>query len=328
MCALCLDDDAHHDDHSDPRGGPLKILAPLQAAGRALLLSLRGRLLLGVAAVWGVLCVMLLAFGWQSGSLLVEESNRVHLRYEAELVRNAITQKIEQRLAMLERLADALPSAAPGVLAEGHHEALLTLFEGLALVDADNIIVDNWPTLPGRNGLSIDHRAYARHMRHVQRPHVSDPFIGIVSGKPMVMMLVPVRDAQGRYTGFLGGLVEIERSELFEDFKHLRLGDEGHVVVATASGRLLYHPEQRRGLPGPSRRWTIPASTWPCSAGRATPSARPARAARPSRPIARSGPPNGSWVSTCPSSRPSRPWPASCSASPTAPGGPWACCCR
>ncbi|WP_108446315.1 sensor domain-containing diguanylate cyclase [Halomonas denitrificans] len=227
----------------------LTFLEPLTAALRRHLLSLRGRLLLGVAAVWGVLCVMLLAFGWQSGTLLVEESNRVHLRYEAELVRNAITQKIEQRLEALERLAAQFPHAAPGDLAKRGHEEMLTLFEGLVLVDDQNTIVDNWPTLAGRNGLDIGHRAYARHMRHVQRPHVSDPFVGIVSGKPIVMMLVPRRDAQGRYTGFLGGLVEIERSELFEDFKRLRLGDAGHVVVATASGQLLYHPDQRGGQP-------------------------------------------------------------------------------
>ncbi|MDX1464266.1 MAG: diguanylate cyclase [Halomonas sp.] len=223
----------------------LNFLESLTAALRRHLLSLRGRLLLGVAAVWSLLCVLLLAFGWQSGTLLVEESNRVHLRYEAELVSNAITNKIEQRLEALERLAEQIPRASSGILAEGNHAALLTLFEGLALVDAENTIVDNWPTLAGRNGLDISHRAYARFMRHVQRPHVSDPFIGIVSGKPMVMMLVPRRDAQGRYTGFLGGLVEIDSSELFEGFKRLRLGDAGYVVVATASGRLLYHPGQR-----------------------------------------------------------------------------------
>lgn len=198
-----------------------------------------------------MLCLMLLAFGWQSGALLVEETNRVHLRYEAELVRNAITQKIEQRLEALGRLAEQLPHATQGALAAGDHEEMLTLFEGLVLVDADNVIVDNWPEVTGRNGRRIDHRAYARFMRHVQRPHVSDPFIGIVSKKPMVMMLVPRRDARGRYTGFLGGLVEIERSELFQDFERLRLGDGGHVVVATASGQLLYHPERRDAAPGP-----------------------------------------------------------------------------
>lgn len=211
--------------------------------------SLRGRLLLGGVVIWTLLSMTLLSFGWQSGTLLVEESNRVHLRYGAELIRNDITHEIEQRLEILERLAGLYPDASPGMLARGNHAPLLALFEGLILVDAENIIVDDWPTLEGRRGQDIGYRAYARFMRNVQRPHVSEPFIGAVSGKPMVMMLVPRHTEQGRYTGFVGGLVEIGRSELFEGFQRLRLGDEGHVVIATASGRLLYHPDQQQGLP-------------------------------------------------------------------------------
>ncbi|PRY73189.1 sensor domain-containing diguanylate cyclase [Halomonas ventosae] len=230
-------------------GISLKIVKPLTTALRRHLLSLRGRLLLGVAVVWFLLSLLLLAFGWQSGTLLVEETNRVHLRYEADLIRNAITHQVDQRLAALARLAGTLPEASQGTLARGSHEALLTLFDGLVVVDAKNEVVDDWPILPGRVGREVNNRGYARFMQAVQRPHVSEPFIGAISGKPMVMMLVPRRDAQGRYTGFLGGLVEIDGSELFEGFDRLRLGDAGHVVVATASGRLLYHPEQRGGMP-------------------------------------------------------------------------------
>ncbi|MGM0987937.1 MAG: diguanylate cyclase [Pseudomonadota bacterium] len=226
-------------------------LTHARTPGRTLrhhLLSLRGRLLLGVVVIWTLLCLTLLAFGWQSGTLLVEESNRTHLRYEADLISNDITQQIEQRLRVLERLAAQYPEASPGGLATGNHDALLALFDGLVLVDAENTVVDDWPRLDGRIGHDLDHRDYARTMRNMQRPHVSDPFIGAISDRPMVMMLVPRHDAQGRYAGFLGGLVEIDRSRLFEGFKRLRLGDEGHVVIATASGQLLYHPAQRQDL--------------------------------------------------------------------------------
>ncbi|MDI5889966.1 diguanylate cyclase [Halomonas rhizosphaerae] len=198
--------------------------------------------------MWFLLSLLLLSFGWQSGTLLVEETNRVHLRYEADLIRNAITHQVDQRLEALERLAGTLPEASPGTLATGRHEALLTLFDGLVVVDAENAVVDDWPRVPGRAGKDVNDRAYARFMQAVQRPHVSEPFIGALSGQPMVMMLVPRRDAQGRYAGFLGGLVEVDGSELFEGFDRLRLGEAGHVVVATASGRLLYHPEQRHDM--------------------------------------------------------------------------------
>ena len=235
-----------------------RFVSSLRRALRQHLFSLRGRLLLGVVAIWTLLSLTLLVFGWQSGTLLVEESNRVHLQYEVDLISNAMTQQIEQRLDVLERLADLYPQASRGMLAQGNHEALLALFEGLILVDADNRVVDDWPTLAGRTGHDLDDQEYARFMRHVQRPYVSEPFIGTLSGKPMVMMLVPRHDRQGEYNGFLGGLIELDRSRLFEGFKRLRLGDEGHVVIATASGRLLYHPDKREGLPTLDERMNDP----------------------------------------------------------------------
>ncbi|MGM0984149.1 MAG: sensor domain-containing diguanylate cyclase [Pseudomonadota bacterium] len=226
-----------------------KFAQPLRHALHRHLFSLRGRLLLGVVVIWTLLCLILLALGWQSGTLLVEESNRVHLRYEANLIRNDITHEIEQRLEVLERLAAQLPDPSPGSLAQGNHDPLLALFEGLVVVDAENTVIDDWPTITGRIGRDISHRSYARFMRNIQRPHVSEPFVGEVSGRLLVMMLVPRHDERGRYAGFLGGLVELDQSELFTGFDRLRLGEEGHVVIATASGRLIYHPEQRQNLP-------------------------------------------------------------------------------
>ncbi len=226
-----------------------KRIKPFTAALRRHLLSLRGRLLLGVAALWLLLSLLLLAFGWQSGSRLVEETNRVHLRYEADLIRNAITQQVEERMEALEGLAGQLQQVSPGTLAARNPQALMSLFDGLLVVNADNMIIDDWPKVPNRVGQDASVRAYAQFMRHFQRRHVSEPFVGILSGKPMVMLLVPRKDTDGNYAGFLGGQVEIGGSELFDNFDHLRLGNAGHVVVTTASGRLLYHPEQHRGLP-------------------------------------------------------------------------------
>ena len=134
--------------------------------------------------IWTLLSMTLLAFGWQSGTLLVEESNRVHLRYEAELIRNDITHEIEQRLEVLERLAGLYPDASPGMLARGNHDPLLALFEGLILVDAENIIVDDWPTLEGRRGQDIGYRAYVRFMRNVQRRMSVNPSSGRSPASP------------------------------------------------------------------------------------------------------------------------------------------------
>ncbi|MDW7748841.1 diguanylate cyclase [Halomonas sp.] len=239
---------------SKPSGSAaLSLLGSFPLSLMRLLLSLRGRLLLGAVVLWSLLCLTLLTFGWQSGTLLVGETNRMHLRYEAELIRNQITQQVTLRLDALERLARQLPTPSQGALSRQAPHELDGLFNGLLLVDTGSRVIDEWPLSQGRTGTLVGDRPYARFMHAIQRPHVSEPFIGRISGSPRVMMLVPLRDARGRYTGFLGGLVDIARSELFEGFERLRLGDDGYVSITSASGLRLYQPRERQAITSVNR---------------------------------------------------------------------------
>lgn len=214
------------------------------------LMTLRGRLLVGAAVLWGVLCVTLLTLGWQAGRHLVDETNHQHLRYEAELISNTITNQVGLRLEELAQLASRIPEPREGALADQHAHALAHLFEGLSLFDRDTRVVEAWPTGDGRVGGSFPDREYARFMHAFQRPYVSEPFVGRITGLPLVMMLVPLRDDEGRYTGFLGGLVNINESRLFKSFERLRLGEGGYVTITTATGQRLYHPNQRQAIVG------------------------------------------------------------------------------
>ncbi|HSH47952.1 MAG TPA: diguanylate cyclase [Halomonas sp.] len=212
------------------------------------LLTLRGRLLSGAVALWAALCVILLTLGWQAGYLLVNETNRQHLRYEAELIRNSITYQVNERFQALENLAQRIPEPSSGALDSQHAQALAPLFEALVLIDLDSRILDEWPASDGRVGARVPDRNYARFMHAFQRPYVSEPFVGRFTGLPLVMMLVPLHDAEGRYTGFLSGLVNINESRLFKGFERLRLGESGHVTITTAAGQRLYHPGQQQAI--------------------------------------------------------------------------------
>lgn len=149
------------------------------------LLTLRGRLLTGAALLWAVLSVTLLAFGWQAGYLLVDKTNHQHLRYEAELIRNAITYQVDARLQELERLAQHIPEPTDDALSTRQLDALTPLFDGLVLVDTDSRVMDAWPNRSERVGASIPDRDYARLMNAFQRPHVSAPFVGRITGQPL-----------------------------------------------------------------------------------------------------------------------------------------------
>ncbi|TDB02478.1 sensor domain-containing diguanylate cyclase [Halomonas marinisediminis] len=234
--------------YGDGRGYRTRRLGWLSHPLTSPLLTLRGRLLLGAGTLWAVLCVTLLTYGWQAGQLLVDETNRQHLRYEAELIRNSIVHQVSERLQALERLAQHIPEPTDRALATPQVHALVPYFEALALFDLESRITDAWPTRNGIVGARFPDRDYARFMHAFQQPHVSAPFVSRISDQPMVMMLVPLHDAEGRYTGFLGGLVNIDQSRLFKGFESLRLGERGHVTITTAAGQRLYHPKQRQAI--------------------------------------------------------------------------------
>ncbi|HAZ99934.1 MAG TPA: diguanylate cyclase, partial [Halomonas sp.] len=80
-------------------------------------------------------------------------------------------------------------------------------------------------------------------VRGIRRPYVSEPFVGRASGMPLVLISVPRIDEDGKFAGFIGGIVSLESSGLFNRLGTIRLGEEGYAAVATASGRILYHPD-------------------------------------------------------------------------------------
>lgn len=210
--------------------------------------TLRGRLLLGTLVLWSLICIIFLSFGWYSGRYLVSETNHQHLRYEAVLIRNAITFQVNDRLDALHNLSQSIQMSLDGQLDDSIAEPLGSLFDALIVFDLQSQVVDEWPNDGGRSGNVFADRDYARFMHAFQTSHVSQPLIDRITNKPMVLMLVPLYNAEGGYTGFLGGLVNIEQSNFFKNFNHLRLGDAGYVTITTAAGQRIYSPYQQEAI--------------------------------------------------------------------------------
>ncbi|WP_404376001.1 diguanylate cyclase [Vreelandella aquamarina] len=210
--------------------------------------TLRGRLVVGAVALWILLCLIFLAFGWQAGKLLVNETNHQHLRYEAELISNSITLDVNERFRELERLAERISLPKQGALLEHHAYTMESLFEAIIVFDLSSRVVDEWPIDVGRIGNNFADREYARFMHAFKTPYVSAPFIGRITNTPLILMLVPLYDNEGHYNGFLGGLVNIKKSRLFNNFDQLRLGDGGYVTISTAAGQRIYAPHQQEAI--------------------------------------------------------------------------------
>ncbi|WP_339119328.1 diguanylate cyclase [Halomonas sp. BMC6] len=203
--------------------------------------------MLGLSCALAILAGAVLGMAWQVGKTMVHETNIAHLRYQANLLSDEITQQINQRINALERLNGAIGlSDDPTWLSYElqKNDSLLAWFEGLVIGDENGVIVSDWPSVTGRVGLETGELEYFKMVRGIRRPYVSEPFVGRASGMPLVLISIPRLDDSGRFAGFIGGIVSLESSGLFNRLSTIRLGENGYAAVATASGKILYHPDK------------------------------------------------------------------------------------
>lgn len=214
---------------------------------KSILSSLKGRLLLGLLCALLILAGLVLGMAWQVGKTMVQEANMAHMRYEADLIADEVTQQIDHRFQALERLSDILGmSNDPEWLGYElrKNDALLAWFDAIVVSNSNGIIVSDWPAVAGRVGLDTAEFEYFRMLRGTRRPYVSEPFVGRASEMPMVLVSVPWLDSDGRFSGMIGGVVSLNSSGLFKRLATIRLGSEGYAAISTATGQILYHPNR------------------------------------------------------------------------------------
>jgi len=209
--------------------------------------SLQNRLLMGLAVTWLLVVILVLGMAWQLGNAMVKATNMAHLRYESTLLADEVTEQVDTRFEALARLNDQLESGAGSDAIRStlqRNSALMAWFEGVVVADASGQIIADWPEVEGREGLDTSELEYFRILRGSQRPYVSEPFVGRASGIPLVLISVPRTDENGDFAGFVGGVVSLYSGGLFDRLARVRLGEDGYAGVATASGKVLYHPNR------------------------------------------------------------------------------------
>lgn len=207
--------------------------------------SLKGRLLLGLSFTLLLLIALVLGMAWHVGKTMVHDTNMSHLRYEATLLADEVTQQIDMRFQALERLSEMIGATEDASWISyqlRQNDSLLAWFEGIVVANSDGEIVADWPAIVGRVGLETSELEYFRMLRGIRRPYVSEPFVGRASGMPLVLVGVPRFTEQGDFDGFIGGILSLDSSGIFSRLAKVRLGKKGYAGVATASGKVLYHP--------------------------------------------------------------------------------------
>ena len=207
--------------------------------------SLKSRLLLGLSFTLLLLIALVLGMAWQVGKTMVQETNMSHLRYEATLLADEVTQQIDMRIEALERLSEMIgPTDDASWISHQlrQNDSLMAWFEGIVVANRDGKIIADWPAIVGRVGLETAELEYFRMLRGIRRPYVSEPFVGRASGMPMVLVGVPRFTEQGDFDGFIGGVLSLDSGGIFSRLAKVRLGEKGYAGIATSSGKVLYHP--------------------------------------------------------------------------------------
>ncbi|GEN23281.1 hypothetical protein HCU01_12300 [Halomonas cupida] len=209
-----------------------------------MLLSLRARILIGLVLTWALILVGMLWSGWMIGKDLVREVNFEHLHYESRLIADAVSDEVQTRLDVLERMAasirwDVLSDPEQSALLNS--QALLGLFDRMVVIDNQGSILASWPNSSKLSAINLADREYFSMVRGTRQAYVSEPIYSRISGNPVVVVVVPVLDGS-HLQGMVAGVVDLREGDIFEQISRIRLGTGGYAVIFTASGRMLYHP--------------------------------------------------------------------------------------
>ncbi|MCS2609168.1 diguanylate cyclase [Halomonas sp. wenzhen-202101] len=201
---------------------------------------------MGLAIIWLLVVTLVVGAAWHLGKEMMLKTNITHLRYESTLLADEVTQQINSRIRSLERVSTKLGEEEnPTRLYEElrSNQALLSWFEGLVAIDQYGRVVADMPGVAGRMGLDTAEREFFGMVKGTLRPYVSEPFIGRASQEPIVVIVAPRIAADGAFLGAIGGVMNLTGG-IFERLSRVRLGEHGYASIATASGKILYHPNR------------------------------------------------------------------------------------
>ena len=121
---------------------------------------------------------------------------------------------------------------------------LAEIFEsGRFLFTPDGKLFAESPYLPGRRGLDISHREYYRQTVTTGRPYISSNYPSSKHKRPTVMMTAPIFDPSGRLIAILGGAIDVQNSDVFNELRQTRIGKTGYLYLFAKDRRIISHPD-------------------------------------------------------------------------------------
>lgn len=216
------------------------------------------------ALLWGVTLVAaaMTLLAWIQARQLGDDYNTLIRSQQdavAQQMADDLSDRLDTRLAMLERASLAVPPQAMTDPVEQRRffdrlSGARPFFDGMALIALDGNMVANDPPLHGKR-VNVADREYFATVVASGRATISKPLKARTTGQPAVLMAVPVKDADAHLIGILAGGLNLSRTDLFSGARRTAAGMSATVEVTTGDPDRLYivHADPARLLqPAPA----------------------------------------------------------------------------
>jgi signal transduction histidine kinase/DNA-binding response OmpR family regulator/HPt (histidine-containing phosphotransfer) domain-containing protein len=157
----------------------------------------------------------------------------------------------------------------PAALRSWYEErAMLSMFDDVIVVDAAGSVIADVPMIPGREQVSVADRDYFRKVVETRKPLIAGPLKSRISGQPIVQMVAPIMDGQGKVAGMLSGVLRLYKDNMLGHLRTAKVGKTGYYFAVTISEPSIYviHPDASRILQ-PRAANANPATTHALKAG-------------------------------------------------------------
>ncbi|MES2257059.1 MAG: PAS domain S-box protein [Pseudomonadota bacterium] len=177
--------------------------------------------------------------GRQQDALLISAARSLDNALNADLV----------ALQMVARAMEPEDFAQPALLSAkiARFRDLTAQFTNIAVFDRQGDLLLSM--MGGSNkAFNTASRPFFHKVLATRRPVISEPFSSGLSKMPVVVLSVPVLDAQGEVAQVFNAGISLKGSTLLDQVAGARQGRSGYMYILTGDGTLVSHPDQQRVL--------------------------------------------------------------------------------
>lgn len=184
-------------------------------------------------------------------TMMAERDLRASLSAQQGTVTRQVAQDVALKVAMardmLVEMAGRIPKNELGnpVAMEKNIQSngalFASFFTDIAILNSKGVVYADWPQLAGRRGTNYEYRDYFKQPMANGLPYISPPFMAKLHKTPIIVISVPVLDAQGRPVNVISGLIHLQKPNFLGGLANRRIGKNGYYLLADKDNTVLSH---------------------------------------------------------------------------------------